>query len=93
MVAALCRHGGRPARGRRPGHRRRTIAINQANPTFNGFNFTVESVLGDNETQFIDGLDDATGSLRWLSIGTLGLALAAALLVLLGFQARINEYD
>ncbi|MGH9118208.1 MAG: hypothetical protein ACRD0A_10145 [Acidimicrobiales bacterium] len=70
-----------------------TIAISQANPTFNGFNFTVESVLGDNEAQFIAGLDDATDSLRWLSIGTLGLALAAALLVLLGFQARINEYD
>jgi CHASE3 domain sensor protein len=69
------------------------IAINQANPTFNGVNFTVESVLGDNEDQFIAGLGDATDSLRWLSLGTLGLALAAALLVLLGFQARINEYE
>ena len=69
------------------------IAVNQANPTFNGFNFTVESVLGDNESQFIDGLDDASGSLGWLALGTLALALGAALLVLLGFQTRINEYD
>lgn len=69
------------------------IAIDQANPTFNGFNFTVESVLGDNEAQFIDGLDDATGSLRWLGLGSLGLALVAALLVVAGFQARINEYE
>jgi hypothetical protein len=69
------------------------IAINQANPTFNGFNFTVESVLGDNESQFIDGLDDASGSLAWLALGSLALALVAALLVLLGFQSRINEYD
>jgi CHASE3 domain sensor protein len=69
------------------------IAVNQANPLFNGFNFTVESVLGDNEVQFIDGLDDASGSLGWLALGTLALALLAALLVLLGFQSRINEYD
>jgi hypothetical protein len=69
------------------------IAVNQANPTFNGFNFTVESVLGDNEAEFIDGLDDARGSLAWLALGTLALALIAAVLVLLGFQARINEYD
>jgi CHASE3 domain sensor protein len=69
------------------------IAVNQANPVFNGFNFTVESVLGDNETQFIAGLDDASGSLGWLALGTLGLAIVAALLVLLGFQTRINEYD
>jgi hypothetical protein len=69
------------------------VAVNEANPVFNGFNFTVESVLGDNETQFIDGLADATGTLGWLALGTLALALIAALLVLLGFQARINEYD
>ena len=70
-----------------------TIAINESNPMFNGFNVTVESVLGDNESQFIDGLDDASGSLRWLGLGTLGLAFVAALCVLLGFQARINEYE
>jgi hypothetical protein len=69
------------------------IAVNEANPTFNGFNVTVESVLGNNEAEFIDGLDGARGSLAWLSLGTLALALLAALLVLLGFQTRINEYD
>lgn len=68
------------------------IAINQANPTFNGFNFTVESVLGDNQTQFLDRLDEGRRSLRWLILGPLAVALVAAVLALLGFQSRINEY-
>ena len=69
------------------------IAIDESNPAFATFNVAVESVLGESEGQFIDALDRARDSVRWLSLGTLALAVLAALLVLLGFQARINEYE
>ncbi|MGH9243143.1 MAG: hypothetical protein ACRD29_02255 [Acidimicrobiales bacterium] len=68
------------------------IAINQANPAFNGFNFTVESVLGDNQAQFLAGLEEASDSLRWVGLGIIVLPLVGAVSALTGFQARINEY-
>ena len=70
----------------------RTLAVGPASSTFNGFNFTLESVLGDNRTQFLDALDGSAGALRGLTAITLALPLLAALGVLFGYQTRINEY-
>jgi len=70
----------------------RTVAVGPASSTFNGFNFTLESVLGDNREQFLDALDGSARALRGLTIITLALPLLAALGVLVGYQMRINEY-
>ena len=71
---------------------RRAIAVGPGSSTFNGFNFSVESVLGDNRAQFLGGLQDAGDRLRFLPAITLLLPLGAAAAALLGFQLRINEY-
>lgn len=71
---------------------RRAIAVGPGSSTFNGFNFSVESVLGDNRAQFLGGLEDAADRLRFLPAITLFLPLGAAAAALLGFQLRINEY-
>jgi hypothetical protein len=68
------------------------IALTQANPAFAGFNVAVESLLGDTQARFLDRLDDGRGALSLLPLGPLAAALFAAVLVLAGFQARINEY-
>ncbi|MGH9225588.1 MAG: hypothetical protein ACRD2W_17790 [Acidimicrobiales bacterium] len=72
---------------------RRTIAVGPGSSAFNGFNFSVESVLSDNRAQFLGGLEDAGDRLRWLPAITLLLPLGAAAAALLGFQLRINEYQ
>jgi hypothetical protein len=59
---------------------------------FNGFNFTVESVLADNRDQFVQGLADADDAQRGLLAGLLGLPLLAMAAELAGFQLRIDEY-
>ncbi len=71
---------------------RRAIAVGPSSAAFNGFNFSVESVLGDNRTQFLGGLEDASRRLGGLTAVTLLLPLAAAAAALAGFQLRINEY-
>lgn len=71
---------------------RRELAVGPASSTFNGFNFSVESVLGDNRTQFLAGLDRATERLGGLTAVTLLVPLAAAVAALGGLQLRINEY-
>ncbi|HEX6596075.1 MAG TPA: hypothetical protein VF045_04020 [Acidimicrobiales bacterium] len=71
---------------------RRAVAVGPGSSTFNGFNFSVESVLGDNRAQFLGGLQDADDRLRFLPALTLLLPLGAAAAALLGFQLRINEY-
>jgi len=70
----------------------RAVAVGPASATFNGFNFSVESVLSDNRSQFLDGLASAANRLRSLSLVALLLPLAAAAGALGGFQLRINEY-
>jgi hypothetical protein len=60
--------------------------------TFDQFRASVETLLQDDQAEFLGGLDDARRSLRWLSLGTLALGLLAAATALIGFQARINEY-
>ena len=70
----------------------RAIAVGPASSTFNGFNFSVESVLADNRDQFLTAIADAEAKTSWLSSVTLLLPLLAALAALGGLQVRINEY-
>jgi hypothetical protein len=70
----------------------RTIATNQGNSTFNGFNLSVESFLADNRTQFVAKLDAASDRLRGLRLAMIILPLLAAALALWGVQLRWNEY-
>jgi CHASE3 domain sensor protein len=72
--------------------RRRTIAVGPSSAAFNGFNFSVESVLGDNRAQFLGGLDDASRRLSGLTAVTLLIPLGAAAAAVTGFRLRINEY-
>ena len=70
----------------------RAIAVAGGSSTFNGFNFTLESVLGDNRAQFLDAIDGSADALRGLTLLCLLLPLLAAASTLLGYQLRINEY-
>ncbi|HEX2047944.1 MAG TPA: hypothetical protein VHF27_09275 [Acidimicrobiales bacterium] len=70
----------------------RSIAVGPGSATFNGFNFSVESVLSDNRDQFLEGLASATDRLRSLNLVALFLPLLAVLVALGGFQLRLNEY-
>jgi hypothetical protein len=70
----------------------RAIAVDAGSSTFNGFNFSLESVLGDNRAQFLDALDRSSDALRGLTLLALGLPALAAVAALLGYQLRINEY-
>jgi CHASE3 domain sensor protein len=72
--------------------RRRSLAVGPSSAAFNGFNFSVESVLGDNRAQFLGGLEDASRRLGGLTAVTLLVPLGAAAAAVLGFQLRINEY-
>ncbi len=68
------------------------IAVGQANSDFNGFNFSVESILGQNRGQFLDGLATAAHRTSRLPTGVLLLLLVALGSALWGFQLRINDY-
>jgi hypothetical protein len=70
----------------------RTVAVGPLSAAFNGFNYSVESVLADNRDQFTEGLADADDAGRGLSLAVFLLPVLAALAVLAGFQLRINEY-
>ena len=71
----------------------RTIAVGPGSATFNGFNFSVESVLSDNRSQFLDGLASAADRVGNLTLVALFLPLLAAFGALGGLQLRINEYQ
>ncbi|HET7719886.1 MAG TPA: hypothetical protein VFK43_07970, partial [Acidimicrobiales bacterium] len=71
----------------------RAIAVGPGSATFNGFNFSVESVLSDNRSQFLDGLASAADRVGSLTLVALFLPLLAAAGALGGFQLRINEYQ
>jgi hypothetical protein len=68
------------------------IAVGPASSDFNGFNFSVESILGQNRGQFLDGLATAADRTTRLPTGILLLLLAALATALWGFQLRINDY-
>lgn len=68
------------------------IAVGQASSDFNGFNFSVESILGQNRGQFLSGLSAAASRTQHVPTGMLLLLLVALLASLWGFQLRINEY-
>jgi hypothetical protein len=70
----------------------RAVSVGPLSSAFNGFNYSVESVLADNRDQFVRGLADADDARRGLSLGMFLLPLLAAAAVLVGFQVRINEY-
>jgi hypothetical protein len=70
----------------------RAVAVGPAAATFNGFNFSVESVLSDNRSQFLDGLASAARRLGSLTLIALLVPLVAAVGALGGLQLRINEY-
>lgn len=82
-VAALRQAGGDASR---------QLAVGQVSSTFNGFNVSVESVLGDSRTEFAAALDRGGHRSSGLDlVVVIGLAVAVAL-ALAGHQARINEY-
>jgi hypothetical protein len=70
----------------------RTVATNEGNSTFNGFNLAVETFLADNRGQFESSLDAASDRVRLLDLGMVVLPLLAAALALWGIQIRWNEY-
>ncbi|HEX7276188.1 MAG TPA: hypothetical protein VF244_02345, partial [Acidimicrobiales bacterium] len=74
-------------------NQQRAIAVGPGSATFNGFNFSVESVLSDNRGQFLDGLASAADRMGSLTLVALFLPLVAAAGALGGFQLRINEYQ
>lgn len=68
------------------------IAVGQASSDFNGFNFSVESILGQNRGQFLSGLAAAAHRTSRVPTGVLLLLLAALAAAFWGFQIRINDY-
>ena len=70
----------------------RTLAIEESNDDFNGFNTTLEAALLSNRDQFDLGVDQANGRLQWLIFGMALLPLLGVAFVLAGYQPRINEY-
>ena len=69
------------------------VASGKATSAFNGLNTQVESVLSDNQAQFLEEVDDARQSLDWLRWVVVIGAVLAALLAWSGFALRIREYQ
>lgn len=59
---------------------------------FNGVNTAIESVLSDNRTQFTDGVTLARSAVERLPWISLGLAVLAGVLSIIGFQQRLSDY-
>ncbi len=70
----------------------RAIAVGPANSTFNGFNFSVQAVLGQNRDQFLAGLGSAADRTTVVPTGVLLLLVGALGAMFWGFQLRINDY-
>jgi hypothetical protein len=71
---------------------RSTIASNESNAAFAGFNVTVDAVLARDEAAFLSGIDGAGERLKNLSLALLVAPILAAALAFLGLQRRIGEY-
>ena len=59
---------------------------------FNGFNFSVQAVVGQNEDQFLSGLRHAAATASRVPAVALLFPILALLLAFAGFQLRINDY-
>ena len=70
----------------------KAIAEGPLNADFNGFNFSLGAILGQNESQFLNGLSSASGDASGVPTATLLLLLVAIAASLWGFQLRINDY-
>lgn len=70
----------------------RAIAVGRSNAEFNGFNFSVEAVLGQSRGQFLAGLEAAAARTSRVPTAALLLVLGALVAALWGFQLRINDY-
>ena len=70
----------------------RAVAVGPANSTFNGFNFAVQGVLGQNRDQFLAGLGSAADRTSSVPTGVLLLLIAALGAMFWGFQLRIDDY-
>lgn len=70
----------------------RAVAVGAANSTFNGFNFAVQAVLGQNRDQFLSGLGSAAARTTSVPTAVLLLLIAALGAMFWGFQLRIDDY-
>lgn len=70
----------------------KTVAVGPANSDFNGFNFSIQSILGQNRGQFLAGLGSAADGTSPLPLTVLLLLLGALATMFWGFQLRINDY-
>lgn len=70
----------------------KAVAEGPLNANFNGFNFSLGGILGQNEGQFRNGLSSAAGDTSRVPTAMLLLLLAAIGGALWGFQLRINDY-
>ena len=70
----------------------RAVAVGRSNAEFNGFNFSVEAVLGQSRGQFLAGLETAADRTERVPTAALLLVLGALVAALWGFQLRINDY-
>ena len=70
----------------------RAIAVGRSNAEFNGFNFSVEAVLGQSRGEFLTGLETAADRTSRVPTAALLLVLGALVAALWGFQLRINDY-
>ncbi|MDH3683769.1 MAG: hypothetical protein OEV40_27925 [Acidimicrobiia bacterium] len=61
--------------------------------TFNGFNTSIESVLSDNRTQFLGGVEQAADATNLIPVATVLLPVAAMLAVVVGVQRRLGDYQ
>lgn len=61
--------------------------------SFNGVNTAIESVLSDNRTQFIDGVERAGSAVEFNPWLCLLLSVAAGLLAPVGIQRRLGDYQ
>jgi hypothetical protein len=68
------------------------IAVGQSSADFNGFNFSVESILGQNRGQFLAGLTSAADRTANVPTGVLLLLLVSIAAMFWGYQLRINDY-
>ncbi len=59
---------------------------------FNGLNTAIESVLSDNRSQFITGVDTASRAVRNTPYFTIIGPVIAALAIMLAIQRRLGEY-
>lgn len=78
----------------RAGRRDQAVLLLQGEglSSFNGVNTAVESVLSDNRSQFLSGVETAGSAVELTPWLCLLLSMAAGLLTVVGIQRRLAEY-